>query len=108
MALSSASGVWVGRLLGRENAPETRWAYWPHSDFSTYITSFLNSPSPGRSSQWDHPPGSARWRLDGAGGGQRAALARDRPDLGFLDDDLFSMSWHTSRRLLLTNSLAQG
>ena len=71
------------------------------------ITSFLHSPSPGRSSQWDHLRGSARWRLDSAGGGQRATLAWDRPDLGFLDDDLFSMSWHTSRRPLLTDSLAQ-
>jgi hypothetical protein len=79
----------------------------PQSDFSPYLTSFWHSPSLGRSSQWDHPPGSARWRLDGAGGGQRATLAWDRPELGFRDDALFSMSWHTARRPLLTDSLAQ-
>jgi hypothetical protein len=76
------------------------------ADFSTYIPSFLSSPSPGRSSQWEPQPGSARWRLDGAAGGQRAALAWDRPALDVLDDDLFSMSWHISRLLWLTDSLA--
>jgi hypothetical protein len=89
-----------------ENAPAPRWAYWPQSAFSTSITSFLNRPSPGRESPWQHPPGSARWRLGGAGGGQRAALAGDRPDLGLLDDALCAMSWHTPRRPWLTASLA--
>src|SRR5215472_10080850 len=83
------------------------WACWPHSAFSTYITNFLNSPSPGRSSQWAPQPGSARWRLDGAGGGQKAALVWDHSDLGLLDAVLFSMSWHTSRLLWLTDALAE-
>jgi len=73
---------------------------------TSHITSFLHSPSPGKSSQWAPQPGRARWRLDGAGGGQRAALAWDHPALDVLNDDLFSMSWHTSRLLVLTDSRA--
>jgi hypothetical protein len=60
-----------GRSWDAENAPDTRGAGGPHSDVSTCLTSLLHRPSPGRSSPWEPQPGSARWRLDGAGRGER-------------------------------------
>ena len=38
----------------------------------------------------------ALWRGWGVAPRSAGALAGDRPALGFLDDELFSMSWHTA------------
>src|SRR6266850_2456952 len=64
------------------------------ADSSTCTTNFWNSPSPGRSAQWDRRPGSASRRVGGGTQGQRVRLHLRRPDCDLLHDDLFSMSWH--------------
>ena len=71
-------------------------------------TNFLRSPAPGRWPQWDQQRGSASRRLDGAVAGLRARLAWSRFDLAGLHDDLFSMSWHTSRLPCLASPLTSG
>jgi hypothetical protein len=96
-----------GRSWDAENAPDTRGAGGPHSDVSTCLTSLLHRPSPGRSSPWEPQPGSARWRLDGAGRGQRAGRAWDHHALALLEDDVFSMAWHTACLLWFTDSLVE-
>ncbi len=71
-------------------------------------TNFLRSPAPGRWPQWDQQRGSASRRLDGAVAGLRAGLACSRSALAGLHEDLFSMSWHTSRLPLLASPRAYG
>jgi hypothetical protein len=91
-----------------ESAPETKRARGPDSDSSTYTTSFLHSPSPGRSPQWGHRPGNAQAPLDGAFGGLKATLAFFPCDSDLLRDDWSLMSWHTSRLTCLAGPLADG
>jgi hypothetical protein len=86
------------------------WALAPRAcnDLQPYTINFLRSPAPGRWPPWDHQRGSGSRRLDGAGEGLRAGLAYSRSALAVLNDDLFSMSWHTSRLLFLASPLAYG
>ena len=94
--------------------PGLRWrlpvALGPHvsNDLQPSTTHFLSSPASGRWPQWDHQRGSASRRLDGAVEGLRAGLACSRSHLAVLNNDLFSMSWHTSRLPLLASPLAYG
>src|SRR5712692_6148276 len=85
-------------------------ALGPHvsNDLQPSTTHFLSSLAPGRWPQWDHQRGSASRRLDGAVAGLRAGLACSRSDLAVPNDDLFSMSWHTSRLPLLASPRAYG
>ena len=78
------------------------------NDLQPSTTNFLRRPAPGRWPQWGHQRGSASRRLDGAVAGLRARLACSRCDLAGLNDDLFSMSWHTSRVPCLANPLTYG
>src|SRR6266478_1528243 len=78
------------------------------NDLQPSTTHFLSSPAPSRWPQWDHQRGSASRRLDGAVEGLRARLACSRCDLAGLHNDLFSMSWHTSRLPCLASPLTYG
>src|SRR5712691_3683855 len=69
---------------------------------------FLHSPSPGRSPQWGHRPGSAHAPLDAAVVGLKAQCAFLPFDGALLNDDLFSMSWHNSRLPWMASSLPYG
>jgi hypothetical protein len=77
-------------------------------DLQPYTTNFLRSPAPGRWPHWDHQRGSASQRLDGAVEGLRARLAYSQVALAGLNDDVFSMSWHTSRLPCLASPLPYG
>src|SRR5262249_8020110 len=78
------------------SAPDTNRARCPDSASSTDTTSFLNNPSPGRSPQWGHRPGSAPAPLDGAVAGLQETGAFPLSGFALLQDALFSMSWHDS------------
>jgi len=60
---------------------------------STYTTSSLSSPSPGRSLQSGHPLGSAQVPLDAAVAGRKVTVAFFPSDFPLRNCDLFSMSW---------------
>ena len=85
-------------------------ALGPHvsHDLQPSPTNFLSSPASGRWPQGDHQRGSAARRLDGAVEGLRAGLACSRSHLAVLNNDLFSMSWHTPRVPFLASPLAYG
>ena len=85
-------------------------ALGPHvsNDLQPSPTNFLSSPASGRWPQWDHQRGSASRRLDGAVEGLRAGLACSRSPLAVLNNDLFSMSWHTPRVPFLASPLTYG
>src|SRR6266481_4361515 len=73
-----------------------------------YTTNFWHSPSPGRSPQWGHRPGSAQAPLDGAVAGLQAKCAFPPCDSVLLCDDLFSMSWHDTRFPWMASALTDG
>jgi hypothetical protein len=85
-----------------------RWHLAPPTTFNLLQPTFLRRPALGRWPQWGHQRGSASRRLDGAVAGLRARLACSRCDLASLNDDLFSMSWHTARLPCLASPLTYG
>ena len=91
--LSSACSV------DAESVPELNPARCIDDASSTYITSSLSSPSPGRSLQSGHPLGSAQVPLDAAVVGRKVTVAFSPSDFPLRNCDLFSMSWHNPTEL---------
>jgi hypothetical protein len=77
-----------------ESVPEPNPARCIDGASSTYTTSSLSSPSPGRSLQSGHPLGSAQVPLDAAVAGRKVTVAFSPADFPLRNCDLFSMSWH--------------
>ena len=96
IAVARVSGVCVGCSADVGSAPPPTRVRCPHSDSAMSTTSFWHSPSPGTSLPSAPPLRSAQAPLNGLFVGHKANLAFSPADFLLQNDDLFSMSWHTS------------
>src|SRR5215470_7400740 len=96
IAVARVSGVCVGGSADVGSAPPPTRARCPHSDSAISTTNFWPSPSPGTSPQSAPPLRSTQAPLNGVVGGHKANLAFSPADFLLQNDDVFSISWHTS------------